>query len=81
MNRESQTSDAGERWGRGYQIGGFTVIDLLVSAGLDVFTSSLHHYSLTTSPENFFDENRLEHYTFLISSMWSYQRILLCRVS
>ena len=62
MNRESQTSDAGERWGRGYQIGGFTVIDLLVSAGLDVFTSSLHHYSLTTSPENFFDENRLEHY-------------------
>ena len=62
MNRESQTPEAGVRWGEGYQIGGFTVIELLVSAGLDVFTSSLHHYSLTAAPENFFDENRPEQY-------------------
>ena len=62
MTDESPTPEAGERWGRRYQIGGLTVSDLLVAAGLDVLSSSLHDYSLSASPENSFDETRPEQY-------------------
>ena len=62
MTDESPIPEAGERWGQRYIIGGFTVVDLLVAAGLDVLSSSLHDYSLSASPENSFDETRPEQY-------------------
>ena len=62
MTDEAPTLGSDDRWGQGYRIGNFIMADLLASAGLDVFSSSLHDYSLSSSPENSFNENRPEQY-------------------
>ena len=57
------TTESGEdRWGFGYHIGGTPVAQVLGRAGLDVFSSTLHQYSLLSNELDPFDENSPVHY-------------------
>ena len=62
MTGPGPTPEAGEPWGERYRIGGYQVAHLLLAAGLDVFASNLHDYSLSASVEDFFDDARPEQY-------------------
>ncbi len=52
----------GDRWGLRYQIGATPVADILGSAGLDVFGSSVIRYSLASRVIGSFNENSPEQY-------------------
>lgn len=56
------TAESGERWGEEYHIGGTPVALILGVAGLDVFSATLHRYSLVSTSLSAFDEGRPDQY-------------------
>ncbi len=56
------TPESGDRWGLRYQIGGTPVAQLLGAAGLDVFSTTLHTYSLPSNVVVSFDETSAGQY-------------------
>jgi len=56
------TASGEERWGAQYTIGSVPVALILGAAGLDIFSSTLHRYSLISNALEPFDESNLHHY-------------------